>query len=154
VSLGRRTGISYKEHVSLSLGYVVFFVSPVNDKPAVKFMHGTHHTELYTKLTSLSYTLLHARVLLEKLTGSAASQEIPPIFWNPKVHHRTHKCPPTVPVLSQQATKAQRWSRHSSTLSLTSALDRVGGQYYAPVALPSGQTRYLMYRKVGRLRGS
>jgi len=38
--------------------------------------------------------------------------------------------------------------RYSSNLSLTSALDGVGGQRHAPAALPPGKTRYPLYRRL------
>ena len=58
---------------------------------------------LYTvrQTTSCYLVTPWSRVLLEKLTGFAANQEILRVLWNPKVRYRTHKRPPPVPVLSQ-----------------------------------------------------
>ena len=62
-----------------------------------------HSLTMCTKaFKNITYLLTpRSRVLLEKLIGFAANQEIPRIFWNPKVHYRTHKRPPPVPILSQ-----------------------------------------------------
>ena len=42
---------------------------------------------------------------------------------------------------------------YSFTLSLTSALDGVGGQRHAPTALPPGNTRYPLYGRLGGPKG-
>ena len=42
---------------------------------------------------------------------------------------------------------------YNSTLSLTPALDGVGGQRHAPATLPPVKTRYPLYRRLGGPQG-
>jgi hypothetical protein len=42
-----------------------------------------------------------SRILLERLIGFSASQNIPCFIWKPNVHCHMHNCPPPVSILSQ-----------------------------------------------------
>ena len=54
-------------------------------------------------LTYLLNYLLFGLEYFRDANQFSASQEIPHILWNPKVHYRIHKCPPPVPNLSHIA---------------------------------------------------
>jgi len=58
---------------------------------------------LYLLWRCLTYLLTYSMVQSPSWEANwfAASQEIPRILWNPKVHYRTRKPPPPVRILSQ-----------------------------------------------------
>ena len=66
--------------------------------------NGINTLKLKTPLTYLlTYLLTHSMEQCPSWEANqfAASQEIPYILWNLKVHYCIHKCPPLVPIMNQ-----------------------------------------------------
>jgi hypothetical protein len=59
------------------------------------------HSFLITYLLAFLLTYSMEQIPSWEANRVSASQEIPPILWNPKVHNRIHKCPPPASILSQ-----------------------------------------------------
>jgi hypothetical protein len=109
-----KENLAVKWHLWYTLLWSCESVSGINKIARWMITETTKHTGQYTcysltppycyvqKEMSVTYLLTHSMQHSPSWEANqfAATQEIPHILWNPKVHYHIHKCPPPVSILS------------------------------------------------------
>ena len=76
--------------------FTMYILSPLKN---FSYNLNTWYVRTYVYTTILTYSMVQNPSW--EANWFAASQEIPRISWNPKVHYHTHKRPPSVSILGQ-----------------------------------------------------